>query len=529
MRLKKALAMLSKSSPYAVSTIGERVDPELEKIKKYLYVETDIERAFKAKLETVKPHEIIFLCGSSGDGKSEILTRYREEYKSEVDFHLDATHSFEPKTTAVETLDDKFDKFRGSDKPLVVGINIGMLGNYEREGDDEHLSIKLAIKSFLNGKRDDGNYTFIDFEAFPKFQIVDGEVVSEFFSTLLRKIVKDDDRNPFKEYFNEAISEGSDKNIVANLLLLRNGFVQNTIIELLLSARIRKDQFITARMLLDFIYCVLTGPRYLFDNLFAGGENELLAVLQDFDPSIIRNRELDLFVIHRAIGFKENLYDEFRNELTSKFQIGGALTPQSMIRCFYLLKNTDLENNYHRKFADSFDEKALILYKKIWQLHKDYNGDSESKAELKLFYNEVVLLAINKYANRNAPYLSKDEFYISSHGSSILAAEVDLSISYAHIENDDFHDISHFKLHIKVNDDLTPSVLVSVNLLAMMLNIVNGFRPNRHDKNSVVLLDELINKITENASNSKVIFLHRNKERIKLKNNSDGDIRVSGL
>ena len=149
MRLKKALGMLSKSSPYAVSTVGESIDAELEKIKQYLYVETDIERAFKEKLDSIGAHEIVFLCGSSGDGKSEILTRYRKEYEGRVDFHLDATHSFKPDETAVETLDLIFSDFSGSDQPLVVGINIGMLGNYEREGDDEHNDIRSAIKCFL--------------------------------------------------------------------------------------------------------------------------------------------------------------------------------------------------------------------------------------------------------------------------------------------------------------------------------------------------------------------------------------------
>jgi DNA phosphorothioation-dependent restriction protein DptF len=63
----------------------------------------------------------------------------------------------------------------------------------------------------------------------------------------------------------------------------------------------------------------------------------------------------------------------------------------------------------------------------------------------------------------------------------------------------------------------------------MMMDIVNGFRPNKHDKNSVVLLDDLVNKITQHANSSKLLFLHRNGERIKLKDNPDGDIRVSGL
>ncbi|MCX2982870.1 DNA phosphorothioation-dependent restriction protein DptF [Halieaceae bacterium IMCC14734] len=529
MRLKKALSMLSKSSPYAVSTVGESIDKELEKIKQYLYVETDIERAFREKLNEIQSHEIIFLCGSSGDGKSEILTRYREAYQGKVDFHLDATHSFKPDDTAVETLDSIFAKFTNSDRPLVVGINIGMLGNYEREGDDAHSNVRSAIKCFLEGEQLAGDYTFIDFEAFPKFQIVNGEVDSEFFSGLMDKVVKDEVDNPFREALNEEISRGTHNLLVANFLLLGEHSVQKIIVELLLCARIRKDQFITARMLLDFVYCLLTGPGYLFDNLFSGGDNELLAALADFDPSIIRNKQLDLFVIHRTLDFRDDSYLDFVNELESRYRVKGDLDPTSLIRCFYLLKSTELENGYHLRFSDSFDEASLTLYKKIWQLHKEFDGSSESRALLKPFYNEIVLLSINKYANKNASYLTKDEFYISSHGLSDLAAEVDIAISYPRIQADEIHDISEFNLHIIVNEDQLEPVPVNVNLLAMMMDICAGFRPNKHNKNSVVLLDELVNKITRHASNSKVLFLHRNGLRIKIKENPDGDIRVGGL
>lgn len=90
--LKTALSILSKSSPYAVSTERES-DGKLVSYKKHIYIETDIEVDFKRELTSAKSHEIIFLCGSSGDGKSEILTRYSKDFKSTHDFHLDATHS----------------------------------------------------------------------------------------------------------------------------------------------------------------------------------------------------------------------------------------------------------------------------------------------------------------------------------------------------------------------------------------------------------------------------------------------------
>ncbi len=67
MRLKKALGMLSKSSPYAVSTVGESVDADFERIKQYLYVETNIERAFKEKLNEMQPHQIVLHFPVSGE------------------------------------------------------------------------------------------------------------------------------------------------------------------------------------------------------------------------------------------------------------------------------------------------------------------------------------------------------------------------------------------------------------------------------------------------------------------------------
>ena len=537
MLLKDALGILSKSSPYAVTTSGKPADPLVEKIKNYLFVKTDIECAFEGKLKSIKEEklkrntssDIIFLCGSSGDGKSEILTRYSSDYANDIEFHLDATHSFEPKKTAIETLNERFTKHRESDKALVVGINIGMLANFEREGDDSHAEVKKAISDYLNNKDTNNKYTFLNFESFPKFKILDGEVSSNFFQSLLDRVVRDDSGNHFRDLYNNCVASGNDKQLVANFALLRNRFVQKVIVELLLGARIRKDQFITARMLLDFIYCILTGPGYLFDNLFDGGDNELLAALVDFDPSIIRNKKLDLFILHRNLDFEDKAYSVFIDEIKIKYGVPKKLTPQSAIRLFYLLKYTSQDNNYHYDFRDSFNEESQTLYKTVWEQHKNYSGESSDKKKLRRFYDDIIYTAINKHANRNAPYLSKDEFYISSHNGCDLASEMELSVVYKSIESDEGTDLAAFNVYLEVNEHRLPLVPVGVNLLALMIGIVGGYRPNKHDKNSIVLLDELVAKISEMASLSDVLYLYSEGQRIKLKANADNEIRVSGL
>lgn len=92
--LREALNVLKKSSPQAVEV--ERPDRSRDILKKYLYIETSIERDFRKRLESIESGQIIFLCGSSGDGKSAILTRYSNEYAHKANFHLDATHSSAP-------------------------------------------------------------------------------------------------------------------------------------------------------------------------------------------------------------------------------------------------------------------------------------------------------------------------------------------------------------------------------------------------------------------------------------------------
>lgn len=538
MDLFQILKVLSKSSPYAVTTSGEPVDPIVKDIKQYLYVETEIERAFSERLNSVNPGDIIFLCGSSGDGKSEILSKYQNDFEGRVHFHLDATHSFGPDKTAIEELDDLFSRHQASGQPLVVGINTGMLANYQREGSDQHFKIKEAISRFEKHEYEYDGISFIDFEAFPKFKIENGRVFSDFFSSLLDRVVKDDSKNHFRKFYNLALNDPRLEMLVANFTLLSDRFVQKVIIELLLQARIAKDQFITARMLLDFIYCILTGTSsdgktgYLFDNLFQGGDNELLVAIKELDPSLKRDMELDAFILNQSLGFNDQALFSFLDECRTKNILIGTPKPNSLIRFFYVLQNSKFQTNYHYKFAQAFNGAYWHEYREIWELHKNYSGEPEQKRKLRKFYDEIVFKAINKYANRNAPYLSKDEFYISSHGGVDLASALDISACYQSVEKNKSSNLAEFNMFLKVGDRNIEAFPVSVNLLELMMKVVSGFRPNKHDKSCIVLLEELVSKIASQAGLSDVLLLYAGEKSkpIKLRHNpSDGEIRVSGL
>ncbi len=348
MKFAQALSILSKSSPYAVSTEREHYQDHLVGFKRYIYITTDIEADFKKALLSAKSNQVIFLCGSSGDGKSEILTQYSQKHKVTHDFHLDATHSFNPSQTAIQALDQRFTQFKQSHKPLVVGINVGMLGNYAEEGSKEHSDIKKVLRDFLSRKRSaiPKQYVFLDFEDYPKFTFNAEGCASDFAEKFLKRLTAQTLENPFYALYDKELKSLGHTRLTANYALLSRPSVQESLIGLLLKARLIKDQFLTARALLDFIFQLLAADGYLFDNLFAGSDNELLSRIQGFDPSNLHTRTVDEFVLQHELGIEDERFNAFRSKINELgfYEITKAT---SFLRLFYLLRgDKELSNEF---------------------------------------------------------------------------------------------------------------------------------------------------------------------------------------
>lgn len=532
MDLKQALSILSKSSPYAVCTERKSTNDKLAGFKKYIYVETDIEADFQKALTSLERGEIIFLCGSSGDGKSEILTRYSQQWKSKVDFHLDATHSFKPNQTAIQTLDELFSSTSESKRPLVVGINIGMLGNYAEEGDEEkHRIIKQSIKSFLEKRTDSipAEHIYLDFEQYPKFTLNEHGNTSDFGDKLISRLTEKSLDNPFYAVFDNQVKSRGNSKITANFALLGIKSVQKNIISLLVRTRLIKDQFLTARAMLDFIYQILVMDGYLFDNLFSGGDNELLENIHGFDPAILHTRRIDEFMLHFGLGIEDKRFKEFENKIQS-IGIYGLLTPNSYIRLYYILKDEeDFGGTYVEYFKKEFDESLVEQYSNAWLLHKNFDASGKQKKEINKIYKEVIIAAINRYCNRNTPNLDKDVYLTSEHNGFKIAVELDVKANFSLISSHVISKIGSFDVFIDVENHTLAPVPITINLLELMIKINQGYRPNKHDKNAILLLDEIIEQIIAVANKKNTLFIFKNKSRYKVSNEGNEYFEVSGI
>ncbi|MCW8107125.1 DNA phosphorothioation-dependent restriction protein DptF [Alteromonas ponticola] len=518
MELKQALSVLDKSSSYAVSTErSERAESELDKAKDYLYVKTQIEVDFANALSLMDASKrtLLFLCGSSGDGKSEIMTRYSQKVQfKHIDFHLDATHSYNPKLDAVETLDVLFTNFKSTAKPLVVGINLGMMAKYVKEGSEEHHDIRHAMQQHISGVDDFSVASFLSFESskYSKFSFKETEPHSDFASDLMKKLTRQSVEgapNPFWEAMKESESKQKDALIVTNFKILSIESVQRSIVELLMKIRLTKDQFLTARSFLDFLHNILVGGGYLFDNLFLLKSNELSEKLTSFDPALTRTEKIDRFILTLKLGLKEEDFAQFNQELIN-FGITNLEEPTSYVRLFYILRNSEFGNGYHLNLASEFSNNILTEYAEVLLAHQNYSSeaDHDERNIINDFYQHTLFTALWRYINRSAPRIKKKQFLLSKENGVLFSVDVKHSPDWNRIANYQSKDLMAFEAMFKVNKvPIEPALPININLFDLLQRLNKGYRPNKHDKSCVLLLDELIERIRSVLARSDALII----------------------
>jgi len=521
-KLINLIDQLSKSSPNAVFTLKSISDVPSDDIYNYIYIETQIEKDYKSLLgEYRKSKVIIFLCGSSGDGKSAIIGKNHMYFEKYYDIHIDATHSFKPEQTAVEALDEVFRDFKSSNKSLVVGINMGVLLNYAREGCDEHNDIKEKIKIYGTTHNDSIDIKFINFEDYPKFEMHDGKITSTFISSLLQKISNPSVNNPFFTAFQSDLDQNIRYIDHQNFYLLGLEPIQNKIIELLVTVHLKYDQFLTTRSILDLIYVLLRDPRLLIDQLFESDSNTILENTQKEDPILFRTQHLDTFILERSNNKKDEALEEFVRQFNEKsgFQILQKNDVHTLVRTFYLFREFECCNNYHQRFNNDFMDSSTLQYVKL--IYANQNYSQKTKRTLQAFYKKIKK-AIFTYANKHNPSLSSKElFQVDSINGYAIATPLEITPVWSHIERNKKHNINNFQCFLKVGESSIEPFSVSLNMYKLILAINNGYRPNKHDRNTIIIFDEVLDKISSKLKTSRKLFFIKDNQYYEFRNSAD--------
>jgi DNA phosphorothioation-dependent restriction protein DptF len=518
-RLFTLVKQLSKSSPQAVFTPKSINDSELLTIFDYLYLETDIEKAYKLLLSEKRDSKaIIFLCGSSGDGKSAIIGQNQRYFFKHYDVHIDATHSFKPTQSAIEALDERFAKFYQSNKSLVVGINIGILLNFAREGSDEHQNIKKAIEQYMRYGSSSHECHFINFEDYSKFEMNQEKITSSFIRNLLDKVTDTTDSNPFYKAFKEDQINSATNRVHQNYQLLSHKSIKNSIVELLVTVHLKYDQFLTTRNILDFIYTILEGDNLLINALFESKTNTIIENICREDPCLLRTEKLDTFILERKSNQEDLALQKFLDEFNAQCQkpILSDANPHLLIRIFYLFRDQDFLNNYHKNFQEEFEDTTTYEFIRLLYTHK--NGYKDAIYDFYVSLEKAILA----YANKRHPFLSDEGLMtLSEVKGYALCINVEFDPNWKELKKVNQHQLRSFACALMVNDKALGTIAISLSMYRLICAINEGYRPNKHDRNTIVIFEEMIENIINYAKESKKLTIIHGNKSYEFKDNGD--------
>tara|TARA_R110001583_G_scaffold47238_2_gene147994 strand:- start:18897 stop:20525 length:1629 start_codon:yes stop_codon:yes gene_type:complete len=531
-KLIEALGVLSRSSKYSVSTLRtESTIDTLQELKDQIYITPEIQNDFSAALSKATRKDIFCLCGSSGDGKSEILTQLYEKFNQSVDFHLDATHSKNQHKSAIDNLNEKFDDFKVSDKPLAIGINIGMLQKFIKQGDKRHNDIKRSFEQYFDNRHvksfKTGNTCFYDFECYPRIQFSCQKITSEFISKFLNKLTEKTEGNPFWKYYQ---LEGNVPSKVKNnfdILSLKS--FQNRLIELFGIARLIDEKFLIPRTFVDFIYLILTKENEdgIIGNVFTKFDNEFSHSFIKLNPICIRSREVDSFFLEYATN---TLSKEIQSDIELLNSITNiSLTPQGVIQGCYLLCDETLTSQLASFSSKSYLQKSLTNYLTLINLfEKETLSDSDEDDYLTIVEELLISSALN-YANRLLP-AQVDGYVVSRKIQNFsICNKVNVQADVDWVEKHQLVSKDIIPISLTINDETPYIFYVDLKTMIQAVYISNGFRPNRQNLEVIAKFDELISHIVQGTietdsmkliisksnsnSNNETISINKNRRR----------------
>lgn len=565
--LVQQLAKLKESSKEAVEGLNEFTN-----FKKYMHIIRDAQSGLEEliiKANESEKAQLILVCGSVGDGKSHIISYFNHE-KPDVmknfTLHNDATESLEPQKTSMDTLNEVLDDFcdekiEYSNKKFILAINLGTLNNFI---DSKYGERFTKLKNFVQDKKIletsiedssfDGNnsFQFVNFSDYHIFTLQDEKVRSNYVKSLINRITQSheidgQEKNIFFTSYMKNCSQCENKDccpIKANYELLSKENVQDSIVELLVQCIVKDKIIISTRALLNFMYELIVPRSYIdvnsptFKNKIHKMNNQeyiksllpniifdhkelsfIFEALNNIDPLNVRNEDVDDFIID--FNNAGNLMEYFKDYIDY---------PNG-----YIDKLSDLDINETEDRKIRFELLKLFirsycicgkgsLFSLRDEVYDDYmkalfywnKGD---KIKLKNVYNNVKDGIMNWNGEAD-----KDHINIFMGKNQIkyrISERIELKADTSNLPNNEEDDLKKFIETLKLkykgdNAENSYEINIDYNLYKLLVQVNNGYRPNKKDKNHFIKFIEFINKLEETGSQKEeLLFTEKNRDNNK--------------
>lgn len=539
--LLKELSKLKESSQEAIENSNQ-----FSSFKEYLHVkrsiQDDLEQTLKASA-TVSESQLIFLCGSVGDGKSHLLA-YLKSKHPEIDtqflIHNDATESFDPQKSSLDTLAEVLMPFsdlhiQTSTEKLILAINLGVLHNFiESEYAKQNFKTLTQFiedanvfeSASVTANRDSEHFHLISFSDYQPFELTENGPVSHYFSALLEKIVNQSPENPFHRAYCKDKENKIHGFFITNYELLRLEEIREGIINLLIQAIIKNKIIISTRSIFNFIHDIVVPANSdidyynsdavqktesLLPNLIFDGRERspLLAIISELDPIHKRSNLLDqiLIELNNSLDIQETFrkYVDLSQMQDWNKEIGG------------LGAFNDLSNASRQLYNKSLIRLSFFLSEQVREVFIDeiynqylsylYYFNIGSKSGLKSLYT---LLKDSIFLWNGKP--KNDYVYIDKSNQDIQVAQfLNIKPYVEHLTASEQDVLNRFRLTIKVafgdGNKLNPVFLeIDFPLYKMMIQLSKGYRPNKKDKEDCIQFVEFIEKIMKHGHKEKELL-----------------------
>lgn len=518
----------------------------LSVLDRYLHVKRSVEDILYQKMQDIENAGggIVLLVGSAGDGKSHLISCLKDKRLfSDFIFYNDATVSYSPNVTAIETLKQALSAYTdycigNTTRKMLLAINLGKLNEFIEDTDVQnnygqliHVVKPIFDDDSISSVKDSNKIKVVQFTNQQIYEMQKDDnseypVDSSFIRQILVKITAKSSENPFfKAYIDSKPLDGKQIDpVVLNYELLCIPALQNSIVHMTIEAIIRFQLMMTPRDFLDFIsriivcknYAEFTPANDFFNSLlptlmFSGGDNRILRTIYNLDPLKYSNKghDDDLAVLFTSIRYPhEYIGQEFRK-----------IVPQEIIN--YINQFYDNNGKYVKQIsALLFRLKHLLSYhsestsyKKFLKLYRGFiNKDSKC-------YSYIYRLTGRSIVRHYGSYLHKQKeelVPLNIQGSDYkLFAKVHIkpdepTVQYTN-QNEFF---PYITLKWKVGDDRI-NLRMDYELLDYLLDLDNGMLNVNYENDKSLEFNRFIRQLISHSNQGEevVIIGDDNKEQ----------------
>ncbi|EAZ83604.1 hypothetical protein BB14905_05388 [Bacillus sp. B14905] len=498
----------------------------------YMHITRPIEKETIEKLEFIKTcttPQLMFICGSVGDGKSHLLAylkQNRPELLEGFYIHNDATESYSRTKSAEETLEQILQPFADGMSPtkhMIVAINIGKLHNfYIRQAEANRFN---ALRQYIDSlqifeteaekttKTTLNYFHAVDFSKVKYYRIDQSGVSSPFYLEALYKITAPHPANEIYNAWKQDLDNGIHTIVHENFEMLMNKQVQKRVFEKLVQTIIRNKMIVSTRSFYNFIFDIIvpssvlinpnrtgfsiqnTLPNLLFESI---DRSDVLLSMTELDPlnskGMLEDEIITNIFIHADVFtyVKELLNNEEKLmfEKVMKYAIAKGFYKEI---AKYIIRSKELLE----------DEQSDSIYSKFIQyIYSYYKGEYEALEELFIIIEQVL------FKWKGSP---RDNFiYVSNEAQKDyrLAVPVDLEPKVDEDVFDsmdsDFIEASEYFLTLGFNEYLFE---LDLRLFEFLILVKNGYCPNLTEINQAIQFEEFYNKLVREAEEKENRFL----------------------